>query len=150
MLKTIHWTSYKFGQTERRRKREWSKTLGKERLRWDRDEIETTRSLVRWDRDDEIGGTDELWVENENEIGNNSPDELWVENENDANWELGAINSTARSRLCVWGWGSILPLRLGLGLDLAAASVSAFVSPPFSLSFSLYASMSFGSDLKVK
>ena len=74
-LKLPH-SSYKFGQTERGRKKEWSKTLGKERRRWDRDEIETTRSLVRWDRDDEIGSADELWVKNENEIGNNGADDL--------------------------------------------------------------------------
>ena len=35
----------------------------------------TTRSLVRGDRDDEIGGTDELWVDNENEIHNDGTDE---------------------------------------------------------------------------
>ena len=34
-----------------------------------------TRSLVRGDRDDEIGSTDELWVDNENEINNDGTDE---------------------------------------------------------------------------
>ena len=35
----------------------------------------------RRDRDDEVGGADELWVENENEIGNNGVDEVgfgWI------------------------------------------------------------------------
>ena len=37
------------------------------------------RSVVgreRRDRDDEVGGADELWVENENEIGNVNADEI--------------------------------------------------------------------------
>ena len=68
-------------------------------------------------------------------------------------------NSAARSRRCVWGWGAISPLHLGLGccllsllslLSLSLCHSAAFVSPFFSLSFSLCASMSSGSDLKVK
>ena len=128
----------------------------------DDDETETMRSLVRWDWDDEISGANELWVENENEIGNNDVDELWVENENEnnANWELGTTNSTAWSSRCVWGWDSISLLRLGLGLNLAAASgvgplhlwvvLSLSLSPFARLWAPLFAHLSSRSDLKVK
>ena len=96
---------------------------------------------------DEIGDVDELWVENEIGFGWISLGWWWSRWRRQCrgaisvvvrSWrdDLGSANSTARSRRCVWGWGTIYFTLSTLSLSLSLLSLS------LSLSLSLFASVS--------